>query len=292
MRVLELFCGVGGLAEALEPGCEILAVDQSPLAATVYRDNHDHGLLERNVESLDTECLKGFHADLWWASPPCQPYTSKGKRRQLADPRAEGFRAVLGHLERARPTYFAMENVTGFAGSEGEILMREVLARAGYAHRWSRILCPTGFGIPNRRPRYYLVAGRKPLARFREPELAPRFLPTYLERNEPDARYDVPEELVSRFSAAMHLIDTDDASEVANCFASGYGRSIVRCGSYLRRSDGRVRRFTPRETARLLGFPEQFILPDTLTDRNLWKLLGNSLSVPAVQAVLTVIPMP
>jgi site-specific DNA-cytosine methylase len=291
MRVLELFSGIGGLAEALGPDVEILAVDQSPLAATVYRANCDHRVLERNIESLDEAVLRRFDAQLWWASPPCQPYTGKGMRRQLTDSRSDGFRGMLTHLERIRPPFFAMENVAGFAGSEGEALLRGVLERSGYHHLWSLIICPTELGVPNRRPRFYLSAGRSPLgSSYAKASSESGPLITFLERDEPDDRYDVPPAMATRFASAMHVIEPLDESEIANCFASGYGRSIVRCGSYVRRSDGSVRHFTPREIARLLGFPDSFVLPDALTDRQLWKLLGNSLSVPAVRTVLSRIP--
>jgi len=51
-----------------------------------------------------------------------------------------------------------------------------------------------------------------------------------------------------------------------------------------------LRRFSPREILRLLGFPDSFHLPDNLPMRQAWRHVGNSLSVVAVRHVLSVIP--
>jgi site-specific DNA-cytosine methylase len=72
---------------------------------------------------------------------------------------------------------------------------------------------------------------------------------------------------------------------MAACFASSYGKMIVRGGSYLWQ-DGGYRRFSPREVANVLGFSADFILPGELSDRRLWHLLGNSLSLPAVRHLM------
>ena len=81
-----------------------------------------------------------------------------------------------------------------------------------------------------------------------------------------------------------------DPSAVTSCFTSAYGRSPVRAGSYLREADGRIRRFSPPEILRLLGFREMFQLPVALSYARAWPLVGNSLSVPAVRHVLACIP--
>jgi hypothetical protein len=63
----------------------------------------------------------------------------------------------------------------------------------------------------------------------------------------------------------------------------------VRSGSYLRTPTG-LRRFSPNEILRLLGFPETYSLPPDLPLQAAWHLVGNSLSVPAARHVLSAIP--
>ena len=94
---------------------------------------------------------------------------------------------------------------------------------------------------------------------------------------------------MERYRGALHVIDPGDPRAVAHCFTSAYGRSPVRSGSYLATKTG-VRRFSPAEILRLLGFPESFRLPPELGLEGAWRLVGNSLSIDAVRWVLGTIP--
>ncbi|MEL7061858.1 MAG: DNA cytosine methyltransferase, partial [Acidobacteriota bacterium] len=251
-------------------------------------------LLCRRFEDVSLERLRALGADLWWASPPCQPFTVRGLRRDLEDPRAATFRLLVERLSMLQPRWFALENVAGFEDSAAHRLLRDALDTAGYATPVERVLCPSALGWPNRRPRFYLVASR-------EADGA-----SEIERAEPAARVELrdlvdpaadrdptlvlDETTRRRYHQALHLVDRRDDDAVSRCFTSAYGRSIVRSGSYLRRPDGKVRRFSPREIARLLGFPETFGWPDGLSVRRRSALLGRSLSLVAVRSVLAVIP--
>ena len=85
MRCLELYCGIGGFAVAAQQlGWQVVrAVDINQRAAEVYRHNFDHVLETRTIESLSTSDLSATEADLWWMSPPCQPFTARGQRRDI-----------------------------------------------------------------------------------------------------------------------------------------------------------------------------------------------------------------
>lgn len=299
-RVLELFCGIGGLAAALPPGVEVAAaLDVSELALAVYRANHAHPAHACAIDSLRDDDPRLASADLWWLSPPCQPYTRRGLGRDLDDPRSAGLSRVVRLLERRAPAALALENVPEFAGSAGHVLLRGALERAGYAVA-ERLLCPTALGVPNRRRRFYLVAGRERLAGWaaaggeNPPALAPppttpapprRPLASYLDP-EPHPELAVDPDLLRRYARAADVVDAEDPAAIAATFTSAYGRSPVRAGSYLRR-EGIVRRFHPREVLRLLGFPDAHRFPDGMSLASQWRLAGNSLSVPAVREVLS-----
>lgn len=263
---LELYAGIGGFAAAV-PEAEVrLAVEQSAPALAVYRANHPHPTRAANLEGFD---LAAVDADLWWMSPPCQPYTRRGRGRDLDDPRTRSFRRVVEALAARRPRWVALENVPEFQGSRAHALLREALA--GYRVE-ETVLCPTELGAPNRRRRFYLVAGDGPLPLGPGPAPSPR-LADYLDAEGPL----LPAEVVDRYRHALHLVDADG---VTACFTAAYGRSWVRSGSYLRTPAG-PRRFTAGEVARLLGFPAGFrVAPDA------WGLVGNSLSTWAARAVL------
>lgn len=290
MRILELYSGIGGLAEAVAGRGEIvLAIDQSPLAVLAYKANFDHPVAEKRLETIGDNELAELDAALWWASPPCQPFTAKGRRRFLDDARSATYLELLRKLERLRPPHFVLENVPGFAVSPGRELLLQTLDSAGYRHVREVDLCPTQLGIPMQRRRYFVLASRHAL---REAALKPNAvkpLESYIEVKTP-RRFDVDQDTLRRYRYVMDFVDPARAGAVAACFGSGYGRSVSRTGSYIATRDGRIRRFTPREMLRLMGFAEAYVLPASLTDRQAWRLIGNSLSVDCVRQVLAALP--
>lgn len=289
VRTLELYCGIGGCAAALGANAEIVAaVDINQVALDVYRHNFPHPVEARNIESIVAADLERWNADLWWLSPPCQPFTRRGLRRDDADPRSASLLHLIELLDRSPPAALALENVPGFAGSRTHARLRAVLDRQGYDVR-ETLLCPTELGVPNRRRRFYLVASlerqsdtqppirsRQPLAGFLDPEPSEDLWP--------------PPDLIESYRNAIDLVDPNDSAADTACFTAAYGRSPVRSGSYLETPTG-PRRFSPTEILRLLGFPPEFRLPADLPLTNAWRLVGNSLSVDVARRVLDRLPL-
>lgn len=288
MRCLELYCGIGGFAVAAQRlGWDVeVAIDIDQRAAEIYRRNFEHTHAIRTIESLSARWLAEVGAELWWMSPPCQPFTRRGRHRDDQDPRTHSFLHLLQCLEDAGPSHLALENVPEFRTSRTASRLRAVLEKIGY--QWQEIeVCPTSFGIPNRRRRFYLVASRT--------QMIPRIpvhdrsmtLASILD-DSVDRRLWVEDLLLDRYRDALHVVAPGDAQATANCFTSAYGKSPVKSGSYLVESGG-VRRFSPREILRLLGFPESFELPGSYPLRTLWKLIGNSLSIHVVEQAVGVL---
>ena len=286
--MLELFSGLGaaGLAWGLPVHA---AIDQSANANAAYALNHGLQPKAWNLVGVRAAQLAPFSAEPWWMSPPCQPFTVRGARRDLEDPRTRALLRVLDLLVELRPPVVAMENVPGFVESTTRGHLRATLIGAGYTLS-ERLLCPTALGIPMRRQRYYLVAQRDGDGRHRAdfappPPIAPiRPIAAFLDP-EPDPELTVDEALVRAHGHSVHFLDTTDPTEIANCFTSAYGRSNVRSGSYLR-DRGVVRRFSPEEVVRLLGFPSTWTFPPELSREARWDLAGNSLTVDGVRRVL------
>lgn len=286
MNVLELYCGIGGCAAAIADRATIAAaIDVSTLATSVYRANFSHPVRVANLDSLTHERLRQAHAALWWLSPPCQPYTRRGLGRDVDDPRCQSLLALLDPIARIRPTYLALENVPGFEASEAHARLGRTLERAGY--RIDRqLLCPTELGVPMRRRRFYLLAvhGAAPIRQRPAGPCRFRTLAASLEATaDDDTSLLVDDRLLEQYRGALDIIDRNDSQAVSACFTSAYGRSPVRSGSYLRRPDGRVRRFHPREILSLLGYPRTYHLPRDIDHRRAWRLIGNSVSVDAVR---------
>jgi site-specific DNA-cytosine methylase len=288
LRVLELYCGIGGCTAALDPTASIVAaVDVNRTALTCYRHNFGHPTTTATIESLSSATLESWQADLWWMSPPCQPFTTRGLQRDTEDPRSRSFLALIERLLECPPTYLGIENVPGFRGSRTHTRLLETLA-AGAFEVQERLFCPTTLGIPNRRLRFYLVAGRRALQDLPPKPRQQRPLTDFLDPR-PSPELSVDAALVRKYRHALNVVDLEEPRAVATCFTSAYGHSPVRSGSYLRTPTG-LRRFSPNEILRLLGFPETYSLPPDLPLQAAWHLVGNSLSVPAARHVLSAIP--
>ena len=326
-RLLELYCGIGGVAAAVGDLAEVVgAFDVDRVGLGVYRANLPHPASARTLESVGSDELAALAADLWTLAPPCQPYTRRGRGRDVDDPRAQSLLALLGRIAEVRPPYLFLENVPGFAGSRMHARLCETLDGAGYRVE-ERLACPSELGVPNRRRRYYLVAAGPDAEPLRtaglpgvEPECAASGaappspdppLAAYLDPV-PDPALAVDPDLVRRYRHALDVVDAEDPAAVTACFTSAYGRSPVRSGSYLQpvraeagaatgsgavpRRGGAsevpapLRRFSPAEVLRLLGFPAGFRLPPGLPRANAWRLAGNSLSLPPVRAMLAAFP--
>ena len=292
-RAIEFFAGVGGFAAAWPEVVVEVAIDIHQGAAEVYAANNSHPFWTREIETIAKKELLAIHANLWWMSPPCQPYTLRGRQRDVADPRAQSFLRIVDLIAACEPEFLLLENVCGFSKSQALERIIQQLDRCSY--RWqSTELCPTQLGWPNRRPRFYLMASRSAeVARWRD-------LPVYSCKTadfvdwKADVQEAAPELLMdeSTIAGIEEGIDRCDpnSDRATACFASSYGRSLLNSGSYLQLRAGRYRRFSPREVANLLGFPQDFCLPVVSPPRPLWKLLGNSLSIPAVRYVLSHLP--
>lgn len=290
LRAIEFFAGIGGFACAAgrvssQAQLDVTAIDIDQSARSVYELNHAHEYVTAEIESLTTATLAEFAAELWWLSPPCQPYSRRGNQRDIDDPRAASLLHLIKQIELVRPRTLLLENVVGFADSRAFQLLKAVLDGCGY-FVMQRHLCPTELGWPNRRPRFYLIASLAPLRAW---DALPNFECAVADLidgiNIDLAECFVADDLVASFADGMDRVDPAQKNSVTACFGSSYGKSLLHAGSYYRHG-ATWRRFAPAEVARLLGFPRDYLLPNTMSYRRLWKLLGNSLSLPAVEYVL------
>lgn len=289
MRILELFSGIGAVSVAAGDLHEVVgAIDISQPAMEVFRANHLAPTRVQEITSLSDKELAGFSADLWWMSPPCQPFTRRGLQQDLADSRTTPLLHLIRAIESVGPTHVAVENVIGFEDSATYSLLTETLNRAGY-HVAITQLCSSEFGLPNLRPRFFLAASKAACPHFDPPRKPQQALAVsaFLDSDHQLRHWGddlfVDAATLEAYRRAVSIVTGD--SQLTRCFTSAYGRSIVRSGSYLQVENG-FRRFSPVEVARLLGFGEDIVLPRALTSRQLWKLLGNAVSVPCARLVL------
>lgn len=321
MRVdaVEFYSGIGGMHYALReacPGSRVLAAfDINTTANMVYAFNFpETPLCQNNIQAITVESLEKLNAQLWTMSPPCQPFTKKGLQQGLDDHRCDSFMALLEKLKhlKNRPRYILLENVVGFEDSRAHEQLLSTLAELQYGYQ-EFILSPVQFGVPNSRPRYYLLANSNwPKAGYCSGEVlmsleCDRHFETeeisgFLE--EPEEPLRLSKDSLERYGSAVDIVTP--SSTRSACFTKSYGSYFSGCGSYLcSRLDfveGKrltvhaladplqlvdvVRSFSPREVANLMCFPVEFNAPPHITVKQMYRCLGNSVNMRVVAALL------
>ena len=164
-HIVDLFAGVGGLSYGFSqlPGFRILAANEIEKdIAAAYSLNHPGvKMLNCDIADLTKErlagALGGQQVDIVVGGPPCQSYSTLGKRRM--DDRANLFLQYKRILQILQPQAFIFENVTGILSMDHGRLFQRVESEfraLGYDVRHD-ILNAVDFGVPQQRERVILV---------------------------------------------------------------------------------------------------------------------------------------
>ncbi len=168
---IDLFASAGGLTLGVKASgvTTVCAVEVDPYRAATFR-LHTPGatVLKSDVRQACFSSYRG-KIHLVYGGPPCQPFSSGGKRRAASDERdmIPEFIRVVGEI---RPPAFLMENVPGLAVGDRKTYLEDVmdrLERLGFVISW-KVLNAADFGVPQKRRRLFIVGLRG--ARFRFPE--------------------------------------------------------------------------------------------------------------------------
>ena len=354
VTAVDFYAGIGGNHFAFDEACAqvgltpkvLMSVEINDLANHTYRHNFPGTKVRQSsIEGVKQKELEKVKADVWLASPPCQPYTRNGLLKGSDDPRSNSFFHLLAILEKmhhsVRPGMLFIENVKNFEESNTHAYVVGLLPRLGYDVR-QFLLNPNQMGVPNSRLRYFLVARRvrgsagfltlgtvAPLRTHLGPSTAAAPAPSTLRDVLGDvpqlAEYELPQKQVC--SALARVLDvTFPHNTNSMCFTKGYAQYAEGTGSMMccnvdskehwkalveqhdeccpardAAADGgadaadapacplmalRVRRFAPLEIARIMCFPSTFGFHKDASTRQQYRLLGNSVCVATVQAVL------
>jgi DNA (cytosine-5)-methyltransferase 1 len=242
--------------------------------------------------------------DILLAGFPCQPFSIAGVTKHRALGNEHGFEHVtqgplffeiIRVLAEKRPFAFLLENVRNLVrhdrGRTFEVILDTLVKELEYDVKWKIIDAKSV--TPQHRERTYIVGFRVPTA-FQFPELGPRILQlqSLLERDV-DNRYTLTDHLWKYLQdyARKHrsrgngfgygLVDLADPEVTTRTLSARYykdGSEIL-----IPQEGGNPRRLTPRECARLMGFPEDFKI--VVSDTRAYKQFGNSVVVPVVEAI-------
>lgn len=317
-QAIDLFCGCGGLSLGLrDAGFRVIgAVDVDPLAVKAYRLNHpDTHVWERDIRRLPvTEVrrelgLKSGQLDLLAGCPPCQGFSTMrthNSGRAVADERNDLVLQFIRFVRGLRPRSIMLENVPGLGHDERlQALVRE-LERQGYLPR-QEVFDAANYGVPQRRRRLILLAGRGDAIAFGEKArerttVRQAFAGLPVRGSGEDWLHDVPERRAPRIAEMIRRIPADGgsradlgATEQLAChrrldgFHDVYGRMAwddvapTITGGCINPSKGRFlhpsehRSITLREAAVLQGFPAGYKFPEDAGKFGIAGLIGNAL---------------
>lgn len=171
MRVLSLFSGIGAYERALKNigidvdivnYCEILK-EKSKAYSILHNVSEELNL--QDVTKVNPDELEDF--DLLTYSTPCQSFSLAGKMQGLEDFRGTLFYSALKIIEKKKPKYCIMENVSNLAGKRFKNdfqAMLDALDLVGYNNYW-KIINAQDF-IPQSRSRVYVVSIRKDIDNY------------------------------------------------------------------------------------------------------------------------------
>lgn len=159
IKVVDLFSGCGGLSLGLEnAGFNVLlGVDNWKPAIEMYKANFKHPILD--IDLLDIEksvsILKDFNLDMIVGGPPCQDYSSAGKRDEEHG-RADLTISFANIIKRMKPRLFIMENVDRIVKSKRYQEALIIFKKAGYG--LTKITLDASFcGAPQKRKRHFVI---------------------------------------------------------------------------------------------------------------------------------------
>lgn len=159
MRIVDLFCGCGGLSLGFQKaGFDVVAAyDKWEAALNVYRLNFNHPAEDFDLSNVQASAIiiDQYAPDMIIGGPPCQDFSSAGKRDE------EGGRGNLTInyaqiISRVRPKWFVMENVARITKTQKLVEAKTIFKEAGYGLS-QHVLDASFCGVPQSRKRFFLI---------------------------------------------------------------------------------------------------------------------------------------
>lgn len=310
-KFIDLFAGIGGFRMAMQNlggACVFTSEWDEPAKKTYFANYGDwpYGDITMIPESEIPD------HDILCAGFPCQAFSIAGKRGGFEDTRGTLFFDVARIIKEKQPKAFFLENVKGLknhkSGATLATILKTLREDLGYYVPEPQILNAKHFGVPQNRERIFIV-GFHPdtkIDEFKYPRATNKKV-SFEDIREHEAvsvKYYMSNQYLNtlikhkeRHAAkgngfGYQIIPDDGIANAVVCGGMGRERNLVVdhrqkdltpvtniVGEVNREG---IRRMTPREWARLQGFPDSFKI--VVADASAYKQFGNSVAVPAIQA--------
>lgn len=307
---IDLFAGIGGFRIALEKygGKCLSSSDWDKHAQLTYEKNFGEAPAG-DITKIDANEIPKH--DVLCAGFPCQAFSISGKQKGFEDTRGTLFFDIARIVKFRKPKIVFLENVKNFERHDGGRTLKVIvktLKGLGY-DVYHKVLNASDYGVPQSRERIFIIGFKKTLKvkafKFPEPTYKPVKLSDYLEPNSKAKNQEIKRGDIKLFDGKKKmLVDVYGHSHLAPIrigtingggqgeriysvdghaiTLSAYGGGIAsKTGAYL--VDGKVRKLTPSECARIMGFPKNFKIP--VSDNQAYKQFGNSVAIPLVKKI-------
>lgn len=310
---IDLFAGIGGFRLAMQNlgGKCVFTSEWDKEAKRTYKANFG----ERPFGDITKEETKAFipdNFDLLCAGFPCQAFSIAGKRGGFEDTRGTLFFDVAEIIKRKQPKAIFLENVKGLRSHNGGKTLATILNvlrnDLGYFVPEPQIVNAKDFGVPQNRERIYIVGFRNDLEidnfEYPKPTNIKVAFSDIKEKEVPPTKYFLSTQYLQTLvnHKARHenkgngfgyaIIPDEGISNAIVVGGMGRERNLVldhritdfTPTTHIKGTVNRegIRKMTPREWARLQGFPDNYLIP--VADASAYKQFGNSVAVPAIQA--------
>jgi len=315
-KFIDLFAGIGGFRIALQSlgGNCVFSSEIDKYARQSYEANFGDAA-NGDIREIDEKDVPDH--DILCAGFPCQTFSIAGKRLGFEDTRGTLFFEIARIIREKKPRAFFLENVKGLVNHNGgrtlSVILDVLRNDLGYFVPDPQIMNAKNFGVPQNRERIFIVGFSKEtgISEFDYPKPLKKSVcfADIKEQIVPSAKYFLSTQYWSSLQAhkLRHKLkgngfgyeiipDTGTANAVV-VGGMGRERNLVRDDRLedftpLTHIKGEVnreglRKMTPREWARLQGFPDEFKI--VVSDVQAYKQFGNSVAVPAIKATAAVI---
>lgn len=308
MTFIDLFAGIGGFRYALESlGCKcVFSSEWDKYCRESYKLNFDE-MPCGDITKIDEKSIPNF--EILCGGFPCQPFSVSGKQKGFMDTRGTLFFDIARIVKYHKPKIILLENVKNLKAHNGGATF-EVISSTLNALNYNiyyKVLNAKDFGLPQNRERIAIVCLRKDIdsGKFKFPTGSSSFV-TISDIKEDDLKTDeyvltrkdiyIDEEKLKKAVENGKVNKPVQIGIIANggqgnriyhengigiTLAASSGGAASKTGAYY--INGRIRKLSPREAARLQGFPEKFKIIDN--DNQALKQFGNSVPIPLLKAV-------
>lgn len=298
IKIIDLFAGIGGIRLGFEQafGKDLECVFTSEIdkfAIQTYTENFGNDNIYGDITKISEKDIPEH--DILLAGFPCQPFSQAGLKKGFKDTRGTLFFDIERILISKKPKAFLLENVKQLKGHDKGNTLKVILQHlndTGYK-TYVKVLAAKDFGIPQNRERIYIVGFLDKTVDFKFPEPIKKETKVgdILEKN-PNEKYTISDKLWAGHQRRklMHKEKGNgfgyglfnENSSYTNTISARYykdGSEIL-----IEQKGKNPRKLTPREAARLQGFPETYKI-DAVSDNQLYKQFGNSVCVPVIEKI-------